>query len=767
MMTQSKAVNKVLNLLEDVAKYRNGWSALCPAHNDSTPSLSIDTGEDGRVLLCCHAGCECEDIVTALGLTMRDLFPDDVDTHWKPWEGTHVATYPYQSADGDVVFCVERYEMQDPAHPAFGKKEFLQTVPGKKGGPKANGIETVPYRLPEVIKAVEQGETVFIVEGEKDVHTLEEWGLVATTCPMGAGKWKEHYTGHLRDAEVVILPDNDDSGQQHGQTVAAKLHGYVASLRVLELDGVPPKGDITDWVEEGHTADELQALVGQTPEWIPPPGGDGTADLFKADLEVSPAEKPLEHPDAFWYSKAGTPPVGIDRQRLLRYLHREGYRKSYGGEELQSHLVRVTDNVVERTSVERIKDHVVEFVRNLDPCETLMADHNEEIENALIRGATSYFSKSLFQFLDRLDRPFKRDTSETAYFYYRNGFVEVTADGHEFLSYDELDGLIWKDQILERNFTPPEKGNQESSVWTTFLRNVSGNETDRFEALRTATGYLLHGYKDPALTKAIVFMDEVDSDEPNGRTGKSLALKGVSHMVPTERMDARNFSFDSRFAFQSVQLGTRVVDFNDAAPRFAFDHLFSCITDDWSVERKGQTAFVIPFNTAPKVAISTNYVVDGAGSSFEDRIFQVEFSPYYTTEHRPVDDFDERFFVDWDADTWSRFDLAMFGCVQSYLQSGLHEYKLVNVAARRLKQNTCPDFAEWACEQIEPGEYRKDKLLEEFQNTYAPDYNNLTKHQFARWLKRYAAISGLEYKDQRRRVDGDRKRFVTFTHGTN
>jgi putative DNA primase/helicase len=70
----SKPVAMVLARLENVAKISAGWVARCPAHNDSVNSLSVGEGDDGRALLHCHAGCSFEDVVAALGITVRSLF---------------------------------------------------------------------------------------------------------------------------------------------------------------------------------------------------------------------------------------------------------------------------------------------------------------------------------------------------------------------------------------------------------------------------------------------------------------------------------------------------------------------------------------------------------------------------------------------------------------------------------------------------------------------------------------------------------------------
>ena len=132
------------------------------------------------------------------------------------------------------------------------------------------GVTRVLYRLPEVLAAVAAGAPIYIVEGEKDADQLTLYGLTATTNVGGAGKWKRVYSAALAGAHVVILPDNDAPGATHGDTVAASLHGVAASLKVVTLPGLLPKGDVSDWLAAGHTIDELHALVAATAAYTPP-----------------------------------------------------------------------------------------------------------------------------------------------------------------------------------------------------------------------------------------------------------------------------------------------------------------------------------------------------------------------------------------------------------------------------------------------------------------------------------------------------------------
>lgn len=171
-------------------------------------------------------------------------------------------TYDYTSADGELLFQVVR----------FVPKDFRQRRPDGVGGWvwKMTGVERVLYHLPEVLKAASEGRTVYITEGEKSADALRGLGLVATCSSGGAGKWRPTYNPSLAGASVVILPDNDEPGQEHAQAVLKSLSGLLGSgrtsVRILDLPGLPPKGDPYDWIMAGGTAGELERLANEVPE---------------------------------------------------------------------------------------------------------------------------------------------------------------------------------------------------------------------------------------------------------------------------------------------------------------------------------------------------------------------------------------------------------------------------------------------------------------------------------------------------------------------
>ena len=230
-----------------------GTTIRCPAHEDLNASLSVSLAKSGRLLVHCFAGCRTEDVCRALGIELKDLMCDDKAGS----PATLTATYTYRDEKQTVRYQVLRY----------APKGFRQRRLDEKGGWIWNlkGVRRVLYRLPELLAAAER--RVLIVEGEKDADRLASLGFVTTTNSGGAGKWRSEFSECLRGRHVVILPDNDEPGRRHGEDVARSLSGVAASVRVLLLPGLPDKGDASDWLDAGGTAEELKKLARGAPEW--------------------------------------------------------------------------------------------------------------------------------------------------------------------------------------------------------------------------------------------------------------------------------------------------------------------------------------------------------------------------------------------------------------------------------------------------------------------------------------------------------------------
>jgi hypothetical protein len=172
--------------------------------------------------------------------------------------GRIAKTYDYVDETGTLLFQVVRYQA----------KAFKQRRPNGAGWIwNLKDTRRVLYQLPQLFEAIINDQPVLIVEGEKDVDSLRKLNITATTNPGGANKWRSEYNEYLRGADIVLVPDNDDVGRQHMQTVAAEISGVAKSVRLLELPDLPDKGDVSDWLANGGTAERLWQLIESAPQY--------------------------------------------------------------------------------------------------------------------------------------------------------------------------------------------------------------------------------------------------------------------------------------------------------------------------------------------------------------------------------------------------------------------------------------------------------------------------------------------------------------------
>lgn len=159
------------------------------------------------------------------------------------------ARHRYTDEVGNLIMQSVRLEH------ATEDKTFLQC--DDRGHWKVSHIEPVLYNLPNIINASQ----VFIVEGEKSADLLIGYNLAATTNVGGAKKWRKNYSQTFNGKQVAILYDNDESGLSHGRTIAKSLLGVASEVYLVKTSD-RPKGDVYNYiVDEGHSLDDLFALV--------------------------------------------------------------------------------------------------------------------------------------------------------------------------------------------------------------------------------------------------------------------------------------------------------------------------------------------------------------------------------------------------------------------------------------------------------------------------------------------------------------------------
>jgi hypothetical protein len=285
---------RVPNLKEARGGERRG---PCPVHSGKHDNFAVNP-ETGEAF--CHSQCgrgwdligleealTGTEFKTAKAEVFRIIGRADSSRSNSPAHPRITATYDYTDEAGLLLFQSVR----------LVPKDFRQRRPKPGGGWiwDLRGVRLVLYRLPKLLKR--DTETVFVCEGEEDVHCLEAWGLLGTCNPMGAGKWCAEFADALRGRSVVILPDNDEAGKKHAAVIGAALLGVASSVRFVEFPGLPEKGDVRDWRNSGGTFEQFRELI----DAVTPVDAAALVELrarwsiaSKGSLKVTPETKPLQ-----------------------------------------------------------------------------------------------------------------------------------------------------------------------------------------------------------------------------------------------------------------------------------------------------------------------------------------------------------------------------------------------------------------------------------------------------------------------------------------
>jgi hypothetical protein len=439
--------------------------------------------------------------------------------------------------------------------------------------------------------------------------------------------------------------------------------------------------------------------------------------------------------DIFWeiiQKKNGSIDVNINEWKYKEFLIKNGFAKYYPENAEKPSFVRVIENKVNLISSDQIKDFVLNYLNK---------GKHLDVWNFCSR-ATYLFTEKYLNFIDSINLRMLEDDLKTCYIPFLNGVVKITENDYQLLPYLDVDGYIWEKQIIRRNF---ERINEPKTDFSDFVWKVSDQNLMRYKSIRTTLGYLIHAHKDKSSQKAIIFNDQEIDDNPNGGSGKSLMLTSLMHFRRMVKIDGKTFNpTKSDFVYQRVSVDTQILAFDDVKKSFNFEQLFSLITEGIPVNRKNKDEFYIPFERSPKIVITTNYVINGAGGSHDRRRHEVEFNQFFNSNHTPRKQYGKFFFDDWDVNEWRNFDNWMISNVQEYLQNGLIEVRSINSDKKRLIQNTTKEFYDWMLEGNVPLNEKlyTSELVVQF-TIDNKEYKNLSAKMLIGWLKNYCEHENL------------------------
>lgn len=269
----SPEIRRVLERLDAVKPSSGGWIARCPAHADGRPSLKIDLGDDGRVLLKCYAGCEAEAIVRGIDLELADLFPPRENERRARGRRVERTMYDVRNEGGTIIGTHVRDVYES------GEKHVWWKRPTGESGLGGVPLEKLPlYGVHEIARAA----GIVVTEGERAREALHACKVAAVGTVTGSSSAPgpdalRPLVGKL----VVLWPDRDAAGERHMSDVArrlAELGQPPERIRRVCWPDAPPTGDAADWVGE---RDDLLALIQGAEPW--PFSANGTHDPDGAD----------------------------------------------------------------------------------------------------------------------------------------------------------------------------------------------------------------------------------------------------------------------------------------------------------------------------------------------------------------------------------------------------------------------------------------------------------------------------------------------------
>ena len=517
----------------------------------------------------------------------------------------------------------------------------------------------------------------------------------------------------------------DVGGKQNEiQKLIDSAYKYESEFNTRHFEDTKLVNDIKNVAITGESVDKLKGRI-----------KDVDFELVKKEFEEHKQELKL---DEFWYY-TDKEQIKLASYRFLQYLEHNNIFKFYPDENSGTYLfVKNDKNFINVFEEPKIKDFVLSDLRE--------RGHIDAFE--LMANNTSSFNSNYLSMVSSIDVKFNRDTAHESFIYYQNAVVKTTKDSIEVLDYSDVSDLIWTNQVIKRDIQIKD---ESEGVFKTFIWKVSGENPDRYYTLKSVIGYLMHSYQNEAKPKAIIFNDEMISEDiPNGGSGKGLIHRAIGHIKNIVIEDGKKFDAKSQFAYQKVNKDTQIFLMDDVPKHFNFESLFSIITEGMTIEKKGQDAYQIPFKESPKISITTNYTINGSGASHERRVFEVEIANYFNENLTPEMEFGHLFFAEWNETEWAKFDNFMIRCVQFFLKNGLVQSDKVNLKLRKFKNEVGTEFIEFMESQKLDGSPRNRK---EFRDEFNKQYPNVAKYntpqKFNKKVKDYCDFHNITLEESK------------------
>lgn len=468
-------LNEVLNRFQKVkAINSSSYQCCCPCHNDKKQSLTI-TEKGNKILLHCHANCDTEDILKAVGLDFKDL--DNSKDRKKDYSVYEKIEYYQKSKIEDIYNYTDEKGRYLYTKIRFKGKVIRYYVVDEKNGTykigKGDNIKTYPYNIVKALRAIKKGKVIYLCEGEKDVKNVEKLGFNALTFGS-VSDYKEEFNKYFIGARLVILADNDEVGRKYAYKIKFSLTDYCYFISII----TPSKkehGDISDYIEEFGSEEAKELLNNYEPIYAPfiINKGDRNKLSVNAGLLAHSITKSLAY-------------IIIND---FMYIYNNGYYRKSSKNEVKSYIASYlphflrSDNLL--NNVYNLLLAEMEFIRNPDEVNT-----------------------------------------ETKYINFRNGLYNIEKKELEPHRKD----IIYTFQI-NTNYNKDEK---EPIVFTKYINDLCSDngevDEDKKKLLQEFGGLALSNIQG-FIYKKMLFLYS-----PIGNTGKSQYISLISRLVGLDRV---------------------------------------------------------------------------------------------------------------------------------------------------------------------------------------------------------------------------------------
>ncbi|MBC8053307.1 MAG: hypothetical protein H7Y13_09595 [Sphingobacteriaceae bacterium] len=482
-------------------------------------------------------------------------------------------------------------------------------------------------------------------------------------------------------------------------------------------------------------------------------------------VQVSPKAKAFH----FWEFSKDLNISSVYRKGFLKFLTEHGFYRRVSSNGSWG-LVKITNGVIEYVCKEDIVIYIKNYVESITkPLKIYYSRgrreykviESEQFANVFYKQFHLVINEAFLIALEFDNSQTLNDTKDSAYLLFKNTVVKVTEDNVTLSDYSEFDNLlVFESQIIDSDFEFNDEW--KNCQFAQFVRNITNDDTNRKNALRSAIGYLIHGFNDPAKSQAVILYDEelTDKNTPKGGTGKGIIGQALSKIKKAFiQLDGKSLRLDSQFLFQRIKEDTRIIFIDDVAKNFDIDRLNSILTEGITIEEKFKKPVHIAKVNMPKFLIASNIILPFDGTTRTRRQFVIELSNHYSNKlsagiTEPIlQEHKARFFSEeWSNSEWNGFYTFIVKSVQYYLANGLVPPPKLNMEINWLIQKIGKQaYYYFESIELQKGQERITKdIYEEFKKQILDD--SYSQRLFSDNLKAYLKYKGMSSKFDKGKV---------------